>query len=147
MKGDLTDVQPVGTKRKGTNQVLKDGVEVKTAVFVPSTRGGVLVRRLRESEETLANITGFGINFQEAGGTQLMNMFETNLGKGLHCARTPCPPCDTHTEGRDHCRARNVVYESVCLKCSPISSKKDTQQDGVARGRKGVYVGNQSLPP
>ena len=66
VKGDLTDVQPAGTKRKGTKQVLKDGVEVKTVVFVPSTRGGVLVRRLRETEETLANITGFGIKFQEA---------------------------------------------------------------------------------
>ena len=102
------------------------------------------MRRLREREETLANTTGFGIKFQEAGGTQLLNMFETNLEKGLHSARTPCPHCDTHTEGRDDCKARNVVYESVCLKCNPISSKKDTQQDGVARGREGVYVGETS---
>ena len=93
------------------------------------------MRRLREREETLANITGFGIKFQEAGGTQLLNMFDTNLGKGLHCARTPCPPCDTHSEGRDDCRARNVVYESVCLTCNPTSNKKDTQKDGGARGR------------
>ena len=33
------------------------------------------------------------------------------------------------------------MFESVCLKCNPISRKKDTQQDGVARGREGVYVG------
>ena len=53
-------------------QALKDGVEVKTVVFVPSIRGGILVRRLREREETLANITGFGIKFEEAVGTQLL---------------------------------------------------------------------------
>ena len=39
-KGDLPDLQPAGTKGKRTKQVLKDGVEVKTVVFVPSTRGG-----------------------------------------------------------------------------------------------------------
>ena len=101
------------------------------------------MRRLREREETLSNITGFGIKFQEAGGTHLLNMFDTNLGTCLHCARTPFPPSDTHSEGRDDCRARNVVYKSVCLTCNTTTNKKDTQ-DGGAGGREGVYVGDTS---
>ena len=73
-------------------------VYVETVKFVPNTRGGILVRKLRDREETLAGITGFGVKFQEAGGTWLMNMFNTNFGKGLHCGRTPYPPCETINE-------------------------------------------------
>ena len=69
-----------------------------SVVFFPSTRGGTLVRKLKDREETLAGITGFGIKFQEAGGTQLGNLFNTNLGKGLHCTRNPCPTCDITTK-------------------------------------------------
>ena len=73
----------------------KEKVYLETVIFVPSTRGGILVRKLRDREETLAGITGFRVKLQEAGGTQLMNMFNTNLGKGS----TVAEPCDTNNEG------------------------------------------------
>ena len=76
----------------------KEKVYLETVIFVPSTRGGILVRKLRDRDETLAGITGFGVRLQEAVGTRLMNMFNTNLGKGLHCGRTPYPPCETINE-------------------------------------------------
>ena len=88
---------------------------MESVIFVPSTRGGVLTRKLREREDELARLTGFSIKFQEARGTQMLRMFSINLGGGLHCGRKPCPPCDSSEESnRGNCRARNLVYKSSC---------------------------------
>jgi hypothetical protein len=75
-----------------------EDAQVESVIFVPITRGGVLTRKLREREQELARLTGFGIKFQEASGTKMINMFSTNLGGGLHCGRKPCPPCDSNEE-------------------------------------------------
>jgi hypothetical protein len=56
-------------------------------VFVPSTRGSTLVRSLREEEEGMAEITGFRVKYQEAGGSLLSNAFDKNLGIGQQCER------------------------------------------------------------
>ena len=138
---DGTDrhVQPSGRKGnpRGGNM---ENAQVESVIFAPSTRGGVLTRKLREREEELSRMTGFGIKFQEAGGTKMINMFNTNLGGGLHCGRKPCPPCDSNEEGkRDDCRARNLVYESVCTMCNPTSRKEEGD-----RNRKGIYIGETS---
>ena len=45
-------------------------------VFVPSITGSILIKRLEENEEKMAEITGFKIKFQEAGGSKLVNCFE-----------------------------------------------------------------------
>ena len=44
-------------------------------VFIPSTRGGLLVGKLREEEDRMAGLTGFRIKFQEAGGSKLIDSF------------------------------------------------------------------------
>ena len=54
----------------------------------------------------MSNITGFRITFQEAGGSQLKNMFSTDLAKGTHCGRTPCPPSDGPGEKRRIVKAK-----------------------------------------
>ena len=115
-------------------------VKVESVIFVPSTRGGMLTRKLRDREVELAKLTGFSIKFQEAGGTQMIRMFNTNLGGGLHCGRKPCPPCDSSEEGRrGDCRAQNLVYESVCTLCNP-----SIRQEDMKAGREGVYIGETS---
>ena len=55
-----------------------------TVVFIPSTKGGLLVGKLREEEDKMAALTGFRIKFQEAGGSKLVDSFEKDLGKGKH---------------------------------------------------------------
>ena len=45
----------------------KRGAQAATVVFVPSTKGGLLVKKLKEKEESLAEMTGFKIMYQEAG--------------------------------------------------------------------------------
>ena len=69
-----------------------DGLCTTTVVFVPSTKGGLLLRKMIEMEETMSRITGFRIKYQEAGGSKMINLFSQDLGKRLHCDRTPCPP-------------------------------------------------------
>ena len=128
---------------KGKKNFQQDGqVRTATVVFVPSTKGGVLTRKLREREEVLAGLTGFKIRFQEAGGSQLASLFSTDLGKGKHCGRD-CPPCDgSSTESRQNCKARNVVYETSCNICNPTEEKPSIQKE--EKTREGIYIGESS---
>ena len=48
-------------------------------MFVPNTRRGILVNKLKEGKDELAMITGFRIKYEEAGGVQLGKMFLTDL--------------------------------------------------------------------
>ena len=48
-------------------------------MFVPSSRNGILLKRMRENEEKLTDMTGFTFSYSEAGGKQLGRMFSTNL--------------------------------------------------------------------
>ena len=117
--------------------------EDSTVVFVPSTTGGTLVRKLREREEVMRELTGFGIKFQEAGGTQLKNSFSLDLGKGTHCGRE-CPPCTSNGEKRQRCRARNIVYETLCTLCNPETNRMEKRENEKAGRRKGIYIGESS---
>ena len=56
-------------------------LQPSTVVCVPSTKSGILAKKLRENEEKMSKKTGFKIKFQEAGGTQLKNLFSTDLWK------------------------------------------------------------------
>ena len=118
-------------------------------MFVPSTRGSTLLKSLREDEDKMAEVTGFRVKYQEAGGSTLTNAFNKNLGSGQHCVREACPTCKK-TEGREDCKARNIVYESKCLICNPASSREEendnhNQPSGRAyTPREGIYIGESS---
>ena len=56
--------------------------QAATVVFIPSTKGRLRVRKMRDREEEMAALTGFRIKYQEAGGEQLITSFEKDLGKG-----------------------------------------------------------------
>jgi hypothetical protein len=92
-----------------------------TVVFVPNTRGGLLVRKLREREAIMKDLTGFGIKFMEDGGTQLKNSSSLDLGKGKHCGQD-CPPCTTNGEKRG---SRLCNPEDARRKSTP------SQRDGI----------------
>ena len=120
----------------------KKSIIPSSVIFVPSTRGGLLLRRLKEKEDQMSDLTGFKVKFQEAGGSKLINSFEKDLGKGKHCGRKPCPPCDTGGDLRQNCRNRNLLYESCCLACNPSSLQEEKIKD--AKPRMGVYIGETS---
>ena len=120
-----------------------------TVVFVPSTKGSTLLRSLRDDKDKMAEMTDFCIKYQEAGGNILANSFNKNLGTGQSCGRTECPPC-RKPEGRENCKARNIIYESKCLVCNPASSHEEYSQDDnqpsnrVQTPREGNYIGEAS---
>ena len=119
-----------------------------TVVFVPSTRGGTLVRMLMEDEDKMAEMSGFRVKYQEAGGSILANAFEKDLGSGQHCGRAACPPCQIPGE-RGNCKKKNVVYESCCEVCNPVSNHQEDQDHPPGRAktpREGVYIGETSHP-
>ena len=99
-----------------------------TVVFVPSKKRSTLLRSLRDDEDRMAEMTGFRIKYQEAGGNILANAFNKNLGIGQSCGRDGCPPCKK-PEGRENCKARNIIYESKCLVCNPASSHEEYSHD------------------
>ena len=95
------------------------------------------------------------MKYVEAGGTQLIRLFNQDLGKGTHCGRKTCPPCDTSEEGkRQNCRTRNILYETYCGECNPETNPKNTttQQDtcernqpsGTPSHKVGYYIGESS---
>ena len=115
---------------------------------MPSTSGSILVRSLREEEDKMAEITGFRVKYQEAGGSILSNAFNKNLGTGQHCGREECPTCKK-PEGRIDCKARNIMYESKCMICNPATGQEKDGQDDQPAGREqtsreGIYVGESS---
>ena len=76
----------------------------------------------------------------------LTNAFDKNLGRGLHCGRTICPPCDnTAPEKRVNCKSKNVVYESKCRICNPDIQPEGRESEGAQpAGRDGIYIGETS---
>ena len=82
---------------------LKAGKETKslvaaTVIFVPSTKGSILLNSLKEDEDQMAELTGFRVKYQEAGGVILANSFNKDLGKGRHCGRACCPHVTSQKE-------------------------------------------------
>ena len=105
-----------------------------TVMFVPNTKGGILLKKLKEMEEKLCILTGFKIKYSESGGTPLANMFNEDMGKGLHCGRDDCPPCDGGEEGkRQNCRLRSILYETSCLICNPVENKDNKKNNNKER--------------
>ena len=119
-----------------------------TVVFVPSTRGSILLQSLKVEEDRMAELTGFRVKYQEAGGSILANAFSKNLGSGQTCGRANCPPC-IESEGKVDCKARSIVYESKCLVCNPTTSPDEENGEYQPSGRtntsrEGIYVGESS---
>ena len=125
----------------------KPGQTAATVMFVPSTRGSMLIRSLKEDEDMMAGMTGFRVKYQEAGGSILANAFNKNLGSDRSCGREECPPC-RKPEGRGKCKARNIVYESKCVICNPATSHEEVDRllpSGSPQvPREGIYLGETS---
>ena len=75
------------------------------------------MKSLRDDEEQMSELSGFKIKYQEARGSVLTNAFDKNLGRGQHCGRNNCPPCQNNDK-KGICKARNIMYESRCKICN-----------------------------
>ena len=94
-KGRTTKRKAIEYKKAGNEEV-----QTSTVMSVPNTKGAILINKLKEGEKIWLKISGFRVKYVEAGGTQLIRLFNQDLGKGTHCGRKTCPPCDTSEEGK-----------------------------------------------
>ena len=82
----------------------------------------------------------------EGVGNKLKDLLpNSNPWRGTHCGREKCIPCNQHTEQKQDCRRRNIIYENICLTCNPEAGSKRSRQDGHELAKKGqfpsIYVG------
>ena len=161
--GTYSDKNVRKQKQKSSQKVGNNKVVASSIMFLPNTKGGILLRRMRENEEKLASLTGFKIRYSEAGGMKLGMLFSTNLSSGQPCGREKCQPCMMSSEGKaQDCRATGILYESSCCLCNPktemqgnTSSPEEDHQQGLQAGKKyvadpshkgrvGIYIGETS---
>ena len=96
--------------------------KIKSVMFVPYTKHSELAGRLRESEESMAAMTGYKLKIVERGGTKLVDILhKANPWAGQDCGRLRCLLCTTKKdEGKKNsqdCKKRNCVYETYCMTC------------------------------
>ena len=70
-------------------------LETRTVLFVETSRGGELAKRLRAVERRTNNIVGFKTKIVKGVGTKLKDLLpNTNPWKGVSCGREKCIPCN-----------------------------------------------------
>ena len=152
-KGSNTenDQNRKGYQRDGNKKSKsKDKKPPSTVMFIPNTKGGLLLKKMKDNEHKLADLTGFKISYTEAAGTKLARIFSQDLSRDQPCGRSSekCSQCNTTSEKVQKCKARNITYESSCTMCNPPNTKENSsQQEDVTSpptGREGVYIGETS---
>jgi hypothetical protein len=77
-----------GKRKPGT----KDRKPPSTVMFIPNTKGGYLLKKIRENEDKLASLTGFRVSYSEAAGTKMAMLFSLDLNSNQPCGR-PVEKC------------------------------------------------------
>ena len=104
------------TRRKENKEKTPRKAEIRSVLFVPSTKGGDLARRLRKEEEKMTELTGYRVKIVEKSGTQVRRtLCRKNPWAGSNCQREKCMVCKQ--KGGGDCRRRNVVYQTTCDQC------------------------------
>ena len=89
-------------------------MQTSTVMFIPSTRGGMLTKMMRDREFELSKIIKFKVKMQEAGGIQLARLFSSDLARGESSGREDCHPCRISLK-RPNCKQSSILYESKCV--------------------------------
>ena len=116
-----------------------------TVMIVPNTKGGLLVNRLKVKEPVWCDLTGFRVKYSEAGGTPLINMFNQDTGKGAHCNREVCHPCDSTIEEKRQIAENAVFYMKHHANCAiqrPINLPTNRKFGMIKQDRKTILQGD-----
>ena len=93
--------------------------EVVTALFIDRTVDGILVKKLREAESRLANLTNYKVKIVEKNGITLSkSLVNRDPYRGWDCCRE-CGVCIWKPEenSTENCNLQNIVYRGICLLC------------------------------
>ena len=114
-------------------------LEIKSVMFVPRSEKGELLKRLKEEESKLADLTGYRVRLVERSGTQLSRILcQRNPWAGEDCSRPDCLVCGDGEAGGGDCRRRNITYITTCITC--LKNKKE----GVTEKGPAQYVGESA---
>jgi hypothetical protein len=129
---------PPSKKRKlgkKVNTIKSKDKKIKSVMFVPYTKHSELATRLRESEESMATMTGYKLKIVERGGTKLVDMLhKANPWAGQDCGRKRCLLCSTKKDedkkNSQDCKKRSCVYKTYCMACQQRQDKMVEEKYG-----------------
>ena len=133
-----------GLSAKGRNKSANKQYRTSTVLYVEFSRGGILLKSMREVTERLESLLEFKVKVTERGGTKLGSILSNkNLWKGQPCGRSSCRPCMQDQPEKEPCCQRNVLYESECGMCNVLGGHKERDAEGLEDKREeaSIYVG------
>ena len=100
----------------------RGNTQTKAVMFVPFTKGSLLAKRMRESEQMLEKMSGYKLKVVERAGKKLEDILvQKNPWEGECCEREHCMLCETKTVEEKpkmkSCVKRNLVYRTWCQTC------------------------------
>ena len=133
-------------KGRNMSQRVVPGMKFTTIFKVPNTKNGILYSRLVKEESKLAKLTGYNVKLVEDSGIQLVRLFN-RVSSREQCHWDKCVVCCERGNKPSRCRARNLVYEGVCLECmsEAESGKREAKEVGVYIGESSRTLAERSL--
>ena len=105
----------------------KSEIEYKTVLFVPVTKGGKLMKELKQREEDINKFSKERIKIVEGGGIQMKNILvDKNPFPLTKCDKKKCIICESNVTGKLKipCNSSNVGYKLVCDTCMDRGKNK-----------------------
>ena len=94
------------------------GIEYKSVLFVPVTKGGKLVKEIRKREEELNRNCTERIKIIEGGGVKLKNLLvDKDPFPTMECDMKKCILCSDGKPVKIPCNSNNVGYKLLCETC------------------------------
>ena len=93
-------------------------IEYKSILFVPVTKGGKLVKEIKQREEELNRYSKERIKIIEGGGVKLKNLLvKKDPFPTMDCELKKCILCSDGKRVSIPCKSNNVGYKLVCETC------------------------------
>ena len=108
-----------GGKNAVSRTELGKDTRISTAMFVPCTPGGELIKQLQNVEDELAADLGWKAKLVERPETPIVKKFIKSFPMVSGCSRKEfCGVCDNNGI---KCTTKRVVYKAKCMTCDKIS--------------------------
>ena len=142
-KKDGSEVTDEVRTRRGVKTVdkeSKDDTEPETVLFIPSTPGGELLKRMREADANYRRGTSMRqIKFIERVGVSLKDtLVSSNPWGEVKCGRDDCFVCRGEKGGMGSCMKESVLYTIRCEECKRANKTVEywgeTGRDCFSRG-------------
>ena len=120
------------------SQFPNPGMQYTSIMYVPSSKGGRLLKMLAKAEPRIAKLTGYQVKYIEKPGKRLSKFFSKEKSENV-CHRPDCGVCiNSDRKKPSMCQVKGVVYSGVCLICD------EKFRSGQTESHSGVYIGETS---